>query len=107
MVNNVEKMNFRDTGWLNNAYPFEKKYIIALAMYYKLGLYDSSDKFVLTYRNKEILKHCKLISEERLDMKQALYKIYSYLHNIHERIEPLNKLNKNNDKNKNNVNNTK
>ena len=76
-------------------------------MYYKLGRYEPSDKFIIAYRNKEILKQYKIISEEWLDMKHALYKIYGYLHNINERTKPVNKLNKNNEKNKNNINNTK
>ena len=107
VVNNLEKMNLRDTGCLSNAYPFEKKYSIALATYYKLRRYDPSAKFIITYRSKEILKQYKIISEERLDMKHALYKIYGYLHNMNEETKPVNKLNKNNDKDKNNINNTK
>ena len=58
--------------------PSKKKYIIALAMYYKLGRYDPSDKLTQTYRNK-----------------------------INKRMKPV-KLNKNNkNKNKNYINNTK
>ena len=50
-------MNFRDTGCLNNAYPFEKKYIVALAVYYKLGRYDLSEKFAITYRNIKAIQN--------------------------------------------------
>ena len=32
-----------------------------------------------------------MTSEEKLDMKHALYKIYVYLHNIKERTKPINK----------------
>ena len=87
--------------------PSKKKYIIALAMYYKLGRYDPSDKLTQTYRNKEILKHYKLVSQERLNMKQTFYRICGYIHNINKRMKPV-KLNKNNkNKNKNYINNTK
>ena len=53
-------------------------------MYYKLGCFDPSDKFVETYRNKEILSLYKMISEEKLTMTNTLYKIYGYIHNINE-----------------------
>ena len=65
-------------------------------MYYKLGRYDPSDKFVQTYKNKRVLQIYKMTSEEKLDMKHALYKIYAYLHNIKDGTKPINrfKLNK-------------
>ena len=91
VVENLEKMNFLDTGTLTNAYEFEKHSIIALAMYYKLGRYDPSDKFVQTYKNKRVIQIYKMTSEEKLDMTHALYKIYAYLHNIKERSKPINK----------------
>lgn len=72
MVNNLEKMNFQDTGCLNNPFVFEQNYIIALAMYYKTGRYDPSYRFIQTYWNKEILRSYKMISEEKLDMNRAL-----------------------------------
>ena len=84
-------MNFLDTGTLTNAYQFEKHSIIALVMYYKLGRYDTSDKFVQTYKNKRVLQIYKITSEEKLDMKPALYKIYAYLHNIKDGTKPINK----------------
>ena len=87
-------MNFLDTGTaLTNAYEVEKHFIIALvAMYYKLGRYDPSDKFVQTYKNK-VLQLYKMTSEEKLDMKHVLYiyKVYAYLHNKKDRTKPINK----------------
>ena len=56
MTNQLQKMGFRDTGYLNNTLNFERNLIIALSMYYKLGRFDPSDKFIETYRNKEILR---------------------------------------------------
>ena len=58
-------MGFHDTGCLNNALNFERNYIIALSMYYKLGRFTPSDKFIEIYRNKEILRLYKMISEEK------------------------------------------
>ena len=96
VVDNLEKMNFLDTGTLTNAYEFEKHSIIALAIYYKPGRHDPSKKFVQTYKNKRVLQIYKMTSEEKLDMKHALYKIYAYLHNIKDGTKPINrfKLNK-------------
>ena len=82
IVDNFEKMNFLDTGTLTNAYEFEKHSIIALAMYYKLKRYDSSDKFAQTYKYKRVLQIYKMTSEEKLDMKHSLDKICASLHNI-------------------------
>ena len=91
IVDNFEKMNFLDTGTLTNAYEFEKPSIIAWAMYYKLGRYDPFDEFLQTYKNKRVLQIYKMTSEEKLDIKHALYKIYAYLHNIKDRAKPINK----------------
>ena len=93
MVSKLEKMRFNDTGCLNNAYRFERNYILALAMYYKMVRYDPSDRFTQTYKNKDILTKYKMISEEKIGMNQTLYKICSYMHNINTRIK--NKQNKN------------
>lgn len=49
-------MGFWYTGYLNNAIIFERHYVIALTMYYKLGIaiyyklrhFDPQDKFVGT-----------------------------------------------------------
>ena len=48
LIDQLQKMNFRDTGCLINAYNFERNNIIAL-MYYKLGRFDPYDKFIETY----------------------------------------------------------
>ena len=48
-------MNFRDTACLNNITATGKENTLALAMYYKLGKFDPSDKHVKTYRNKDII----------------------------------------------------
>ena len=49
IVKNLEKLNFRNTGHLNNTCTFERNYIIVLAIYHRLGRYDPSDKLVQTY----------------------------------------------------------
>ena len=69
-------MTFRDTGYLNNATKSERQTIIALAMYYRLGKYNPSDKFTTTYRNKEVIKLYKMATEERITKTNTLYKIY-------------------------------
>ena len=84
-VSQLHKMGFIDTECLINAFTFERNYILALAMYYKLGRYDPSERFTQTYENKDILSKYKMISEEKIDMTQTLYKTYGYLHNIENR----------------------
>ena len=75
-------MAFRDTGYLNNAATSERKTInekrkiIALAMYYRLGKYDPSDKFTTTYRKKEVIKLYEMATEERITKTNTLYEIY-------------------------------
>ena len=86
-VNQLHKMGFIDTGCLINAFTFERNYILALAMYYKLGRYDPSEKFILTYKNKDIIAKYKMISEEEIDMTQTLYKIHGHLYNIENRTQ--------------------
>ena len=49
-------------------------------MYYKLFRFDPSDKFIQTFRKKEILRIYKMISLEKITMTNALYKIYGYIH---------------------------
>ena len=51
-----KRMNFVDTGCLNNATAKEQENDLALSMYYKLGKYDPLDKYVKTYKNKDIIK---------------------------------------------------
>lgn len=45
-----------------------------------------------------------MASEEKLDKKHALYKIYGYMHNINDRVKAPHKSNKN--KNNNKINHT-
>ena len=66
-------------------------------MYYKLGRYDPSERFIQAYKNKDILFKYKMTSEEKLNINQTLYKIYGYIHNIEIRTRNKslkNKLNK-------------
>ena len=60
----LQKIGFIDTEYLINAYIFKRNYILALAVYYKLGRYDPSERFIQAYKNKDILFKYKMISEE-------------------------------------------
>lgn len=48
-------MKFRDGQCLNNTTSTERENILALAIYYKLGKFDPSDKHIHTYKNKDII----------------------------------------------------
>ena len=48
-------MNFVDIGSFANATLKEKENLTALAMYYTLGDYDPSNKFIETFRNKDTI----------------------------------------------------
>lgn len=54
--------------------------------------------------NQKYIGIYKMASEEKLDMKHALYKIYGYMHNINDRVKAPHKSNKN--KNNNKINHT-
>ena len=86
-------MSFVDTGCFINATTEEKENMTALSMYYALGKYDPSYKHIQNYRNKNIIKLYKTITESKLIKTSTLFRIYQYLHTINKRI----------DKNKTNV----
>ena len=87
----LHKRSFIDTGCLNNATTTEKENI-ALSMLQQLGKYDPSDKYVKTYRNRNIIKLYKKYTEEKLTKTNVLLRIYQYKQDINIRV----------DKNKNN-----
>ena len=84
-------MAFRDTRYLSNAIKTERNSIIALTMYFRLGRCDPSDKFTETYKNKDVIKLYKIVTEERLTKTNTLYKIYGHIHTMKERIKLANK----------------
>ena len=61
-------------------------------MLQQLGKYDPSDKYVKTYRNRNIIKLYKKYNEEKLTKTNVLLRIYQYKQDINIRV----------DKNKNN-----
>lgn len=80
IVNQLHKMAFHETGYLNNTTKIERLSISALAIntinkHYKLGRYNPSDKLTDTYRNKEVIKLHKIATEERLTKTNTLYKL--------------------------------
>ena len=64
MTQKLAKFNYRDTGFLINATADEKNQIIALSMYYKIGRYDPSNKFITTYSNKDVLELYKQYTQK-------------------------------------------
>ena len=54
LATQLHKRSFIDTGRLINATKTEKEQLLALAMYFCLGKYDPSDKYIQTYRNRTI-----------------------------------------------------
>ena len=59
MTQRLEKLNYRDTGFLSNATDEERTQIIALAMYYERGKFNPSNQFICTYRDKNIINLVK------------------------------------------------
>ena len=103
MTQRLAKLNYRDTGFLSNATREERDKTIALSMYYEIGSYDPSNKFVVNYRNKDVLQLYKTYAEQKMIKTNALIEICNYIHNIEERMT-LEK-EKANDKDKNKVKN--
>ena len=54
MVYKLEKMSYRDTGFLNNSTKEERHNIIALVMYYALERFHLSNKYVKNYNHRTI-----------------------------------------------------
>ena len=104
MTQRLAKLNYRGTGFLSNATPEERNKIIALSMYYQIGRYDPSSKFVVNYRNKDVLQLYKKYTEKKMIKTNALIEIYNHIHDIEERMtlekEKANNKERTKDKNK-------
>ena len=93
------RMNFADTGSFINATLQEKENLTALAMYYTLGNYDPSNKFVKTFRNKDTIEAYKIITEAKTTKTNTLSRIYKHLNAITNRVEQRKLAKKNKKKN--------
>ena len=80
-------MNFVDTGSFLNATLEEKENLTALAMYYTLGDYDPSNKFIKTFRNKATINTYRIITEAKTTKTNTLSRIYKHLNAINNRVE--------------------
>ena len=67
--------SFCDIRTLSKATNDEGVTILALSMYHRLGLFDPSNKYVIDYKNKNILNKYKKISEERPTKTNTLLEI--------------------------------
>ena len=56
-------------------------------MYYTLGQYDPSNKFIKNFRNKDIIETYKIITEAKTTKANTLNRIYKHLNAINERVE--------------------
>ena len=81
------RMNFVDTGAFRNATLEEQENLTALAMYYTLGEYDPSNRFIKTYRNKGTINKYKIIAEAKTTKTNTLSRIYQHLDAIKKRVE--------------------
>ena len=82
MTQKLAKQNYRNTGFLFNATPEERNKIIALLMYYQIGWYNPSNKFVVKYRDKDVLQLYKKYTQEKMIKTNSLILIYTYIHDI-------------------------
>ena len=80
-------MNPADTGSPPNATLQEKENLTALAMYYTPGEYDPSNKFIKTFRNKDIIETYKIITEAKTTKTNTVSRIYKHLNAIKNRVE--------------------
>ena len=92
------RMNFVAIGSFVNATLKEKENLTALAMYYTLGDYDPSNKFIKTFTNKDTINTYKIITEAKTTKTNTLSRIYQHLNAINNRVEQR-KLSKNKHKN--------
>ena len=93
-------MNFVAFASFVNATLKEKENLTALAMYYTLGDYDPSNKFIKTFRNKDTINTYKIITEAKTTKTNTLSRIYQHLNAINTRkIVEKRKLGKNKHKN--------
>ena len=81
------RMNFVDTGAFRNATLEEQENLTALAMYYTLGEYDPSNRFIKTYRNKGTINKYKIITEAKTTKTNTFSRIYQHLDAIKKRVE--------------------
>ena len=81
------RMNFVDTGAFRNATLEEQENLTALAMYYTLGEYDPSNRFIKTYRNKGTINKYKIITEAKTTKTNTFSRIYQHLDAIKKRLE--------------------
>ena len=81
------RMNFVDTGSFLNATLEEKENLTALAMYYTLGDYDPSNKFIKTFRNKATINTYRIITDAKTTKTNTLSRIYKYLNAINNRVD--------------------
>ena len=81
------RMNFVDTGAFRNATLEEQENLTALAMYYTLGEYDPSNRFIKTYRNKGTISKYKIITEAKTTKTNTFSRIYQHLDAIKKRVE--------------------
>ena len=84
MTQRLTKLNYRDTGFLSNATP-EERNKIALSIYYQIGRYDPSNKFVVNYRKKDVLQLYREYTEEKMIITNSLIQIYAYLYTRYRR----------------------
>ena len=81
------RMNFVDTGAFRNATLEEQENLTALAMYYTLGEFDPSNRFIKTYRNKGTINKYKIITEAKTTKTNTFSRIYQHLDAIKKRVE--------------------
>ena len=72
-------------------------------MLQQLGKYDPSEKYVKTYKNRNIIKLYNKYTKEKTTKTNALLKIYQYIQDINIRVDQ-NKNNKHNAKRSNKIN---
>ena len=54
-----------------------KNNILASTLYHKLEKFDPSDKYMQTYRNKNIIKKYKKFTEQKLTTTNTILRIYT------------------------------
>ena len=85
-VTRLYRMNFDDTGTFINATLKEQENLTALAMYYTLGEYNPSNRFIKTYRNKDTINKYK-ITEAKTMKTNTLSRIHQHLNALSKRVE--------------------
>lgn len=75
----LQTTSFCDIGTLSSETNDERLTMLALSMYHGLGPFDPSNKYVIDYKNKSILKKYKKISDERPTKANTLLEIYDFI----------------------------